>query len=161
MIGESNEISERGIDVALVVAMGPAALTMGTGTGSSVRPVRSAAPSTGRVPMGSGPSTHRCGGKTYSGQYFQITRDTTVTASGLSGRGGWAEAAAAGLLGVDPSPDFITHYSGAWSRSSGTERYAYAIQFQLVHPSDGMNGGGLGSVNCPMERALMPIFRRV
>jgi len=53
------------------------------------------------------------GSKTYGGRYFQITKDTTVDNigplwAGWGGRGGrgW------GYWGLEPSPDFITHYTG-------------------------------------------------
>jgi hypothetical protein len=45
----------------------------------------------------------------------------------------------------NPSPDFITHYSGRVVANLAEPSGAHMqCQFQLVHPSDGMNGGGLG-----------------
>jgi hypothetical protein len=136
----------------LLVAMATGCTTMGSGTGST--------------PSGSSAATFNwkssdgvsgtlnatmSDGKTYSGQYFQITKDTTVDSigplwGGWRGRGGrgW------GYWGADPSPDFITHYSGRvvanLAEPSGTHM---RCQFQLVHPSDGMNGGGLGQCQLP------------
>src|SRR5258708_31281944 len=59
------------------------------------------------------------GGKTYSGQYFQITKDTTVDSigplwAGWGGRGGrgW------GYWGVDPSRTSSRTTQGAWWRIS-------------------------------------------
>jgi hypothetical protein len=92
--------------------------TMGTGTGST--------PSGGSPTVFSWKSSDGVsgtmsatmpGGQTYSGQYFQITKDTTVDSigplwlggwGGWGGRGGWGW----GYWGADPSPDFVTHYSG-------------------------------------------------
>jgi len=55
---------------------------------------------------------------------------------GRLGRGGrgWG-------TGRRPVAGFITHYSGRVVANLRTERYAYAMPIQLVHPSDGMNGG--------------------
>jgi hypothetical protein len=81
------------------------------------------------------------GGKTYSGLVFQITKDTTVDSveplwAGWGGRGRWA------YWGADPSPDFITHYSGRVVAKLVAPSGAHMrCRFQLIHPSDGMDGG--------------------
>src|SRR5271154_6189612 len=55
------------------------------------------------------------GGQTYSGQYFQITKDTSADSIGPLWYAGWGGRI--GGSGWDywdsyPSPDFITHYTG-------------------------------------------------
>jgi hypothetical protein len=136
----------------LLVAMAAGCTTMGTGTGSTPSGANAATFSWKSSDGVSGTiNATLSGGKTYSGQYFQITKDTTVDSigplwagwGGLGGRG-W------GYWDVDPSPDFITHYTGRvvanLADPSGTHM---RCQFQLVHPSDGMNGGGLGQCQLP------------
>lgn len=129
-----------------VVACG--CTTMGTGSGST--------PSGGHTTVFKWKSSDGIsgtitatlsGGQTYSGQYFQITKDTTVDSIGplwYSGWSGWD------YWGVYPSPDFITHYTGRvvaqLAAPNGTHM---RCQFRLVHPADGMNGGGIGQCQLP------------
>jgi len=91
-------------------------------------------------------------GKTYSGQFFQITKDTTVNSvqplwSGWSPGwgmwgGGWEN------WGAAPSTSFVTHYSGRVVANLGAPRGEHMrCKFQLAHPSDGMAGGGRGPVS--------------
>jgi hypothetical protein len=58
-------------------------------------------------------------GQTYRGQYFQITKDTTVDSIGPLWYPGWGGRVGWGGWGnwdADPSPDFITHHTGhVWS----------------------------------------------
>jgi hypothetical protein len=129
--------------------------TMGTGTGST--------PSGGSPTFFSWKSSDGVsgtmsamtpGGATYSGQYFQITKDTTVDSIGplWSGwgvrgdRGGWAWR----YWGEDPTPDFITHYSGRVVANLAQPGGPHMrCQFQLADPTNGMNGGGLGECQLP------------
>jgi hypothetical protein len=95
------------------------------------------------------------GGQTYSGQYFQITKDTTVDSigplwvggwGGWGGRGGWGW----GYWGADPSPDFVTHYSGRVVANLAQPSGAHMrCQFRLADPEEGMNGGGIGQCQLP------------
>ena len=136
----------------LLVAMAAGCTTMGTGTGSTPS---GASAGTFNWKSSDGVSgtinATLSGGKTYSGQYFQITKDTTVDSvgplwAGWGGRGGrgW------GYWDVDPSPDFITQYTGRVVANLAEPSGAHMrCQFQLVHPSDGMNGGGLGQCQLP------------
>jgi hypothetical protein len=92
-------------------------------------------------------------GKTYSGQYFQITKDTTVDTigplwAGWGGRRGWGGGW--DYWGVDASPDFITHYTGRVVANLAEPGGSHMrCQFQLVRPDDGMNGGGIGQCQLP------------
>jgi hypothetical protein len=69
------------------------------------------------------------------------------SSDGISGRigvSGWD------YWGAYPSPDFVTHYSGRvvahLAAPNGTH---IRCQFRLMHPADGMNGGGIGQCQLP------------
>jgi hypothetical protein len=89
-------------------------------------------------------------GTTYSGQYFEITRDTTVDAvaplwvgwhSGWRGAGDWD---------AEPTPDFVTHYSGRVVANLASPNTTHMrCKFTLARPSDGMAGGGSGQCQLP------------
>lgn len=86
-------------------------------------------------------------GKTYSGQFFQITTDTTVNNLGPLWAG-WGPGWRRGYWGYwDAGPEFVKHYTGKVVANLGTPDGAYMrCTFHLVHPSSGMSGGGQG--NC-------------
>jgi hypothetical protein len=142
---------------ALLAAIAAGCTTMGTGSGST--------PSGGSPTTFSWKSTDgvsgtisatMSNGKTYSGQYFQITKDTTVDTIGplWGGWGGWGGRRGWGgdwgYWGADASPDFITHYTGRvvanLAEPGGTHM---RCQFHLVRPDDGMSGGGIGQCQLP------------
>jgi len=135
--------------------------TMGTGTGSTASggsPTQFSWKSSDGV---SGTMTATLAdGKTYSGQFFQITKDTTVDSIGplwvgWGGRRGW------GYWGADPSPDFITQYSGRVVANLGASTGNHLrCQFQLVHPSEGMEGGGSGQCQFPDGTTIDANFPR-
>jgi hypothetical protein len=147
----------------LLVAMAAGCTTMGTGTGSTPSGANAATFNWKSSDGVSGTINATLpGGKTYSGQYFQITKDTTVDSigplwAGWGGRGGRAW----GYWGVDSSPDFITHYTGRVVANLAEPSGAHMrCQFQLVHPSDGMNGGGLGQCQMPDGTSIDANFPR-
>jgi hypothetical protein len=146
--------------LALLAAIAAGCTTTGTGVGST--------PSGGSATTFSWKSSDgtsgtmtaaMAGGQTYSGQYFQITKDTTVDsigplwAPGWGGIGGWGGRRGWGGWGywdADPSPDFITHYSGHVVANLAAPNGTHMrCQFQLMHPTDGMNGGGMGQCQLP------------
>lgn len=141
--------------VPILAAIAAGCTTMGTGTGST--------PSGGHPTVFNWKSSDGVsgtmtatmpGGATYSGQFFQITKNTTVDSIGplWSGWGGWGGRAGWGwgYWGVDPSPDFITHYSGRVVANLEQPSGAHMrCQFRLASPTDGMNGGGLGQCQLP------------
>src|SRR5690349_6987875 len=106
-------MGSRNVHLGLVLAgIAAGCTTMGTGTGSTV--------SGGSPTVFSWKSSDNvCGtmtamlsdGKTYSGQFFQSTKDTTVDSIGPIWDG-WGGRRAWGYWGADPTPDFITHYTG-------------------------------------------------
>src|SRR3984885_8152313 len=76
----------------LLVAMAAGCTTMGTGTGSTPSGASAATFNWKSSDGVSGTlNATLSGGKTYSGQYFQITKDTTVDSIGplWTGWGGW------------------------------------------------------------------------
>jgi hypothetical protein len=125
--------------------------TMGTGFGSTPS---GASPTTFNWKSSDGVSgtmnAAMSDGTTYSGQYFQITRDTTVDSVAPLWDGWHSGWRGAGYWGAGPSSDFITHYSGRvvanLASSSATHMRCH---FQLVHPSEGMAGGGSGQCQLP------------
>ena len=95
-------------------------------------------------------------GKIYSGQFFQITTKTLRSIAlaplwdGWGGRRGWGGWGGWGYWGADPSPDFITHYSGRVVANLAAPSGAHLrCRFQLVRPSEGMVGGGSGQCQLP------------
>jgi hypothetical protein len=106
----------------LLVAIAAGCTTMGTGTGSTPS---GASVATFNWKSSDGVSgtidATLAGGKTYSGQYFQITKDTTVDSIGP-----------------------------LWAGGGGLGR--------RVHPSDGMNGGGLGQCQLPNGTSIDATF---
>ena len=139
--------------LAMIVA---GCTTMGTGTGST--------PSGGSPTVFSWESSDgvtgtmsatMAGGQTYRGQYFQITKNTTVDSIGplwVGGWGGWGDYGGWGwgYWGADPSPAFITHYSGRVVANLAQPSGAHMrCQFRLAIPDEGMNGGGLGRCQLP------------
>jgi hypothetical protein len=146
--------------LTLLAAIAAGCTTMGTGTGSTVSGGSHTTFSWKSSDGVSGSMTATIsGGQTYSGQYFQITKDTTVDsigplwAPGWGGPGGWGGRAGWGGWGywdADPSSDFITHYTGrVVANLAAADGTHMRCQFLLVHPDDGMNGGGQGQCQLP------------
>lgn len=143
----------------LLAAIAAGCTTMGTGTGSTPS---GASPTTFSWKSSDGVSgtisASMSNGKKYSGQYFQITKDTTVDTigplwTGWGGWGGWGGRRWGGdwdYWGADTSPDFITHYTGrVVANLAGPGGSHMRCQFQLVRPDNGMNGGGIGQCQLP------------
>jgi hypothetical protein len=148
----------------LVVAIASGCSTMGSGTGSTAT---GGSPTVfswkGSSDGSTGTMTATMNGQNYSGQFFQITDDTTADTVGPLwtgwgagfGRfgGGWD------YWGADAFPDFITHYSGRvlanLSASNGTHM---RCKFQLAHPDSGMSGGGSGKCQLPDGKSIVAEF---
>jgi hypothetical protein len=89
-------------------------------------------------------------GTTYSGQYFQITRDTTVDSVAPIWEGWHSGWGGADFWDAGPSPGFIAHYSGRVVANLASPSATHMrCQFELVNPSDGMAGGGTGQCQLP------------
>lgn len=100
-------------------------------------------------------------GTTYSGQYFQITRNTTVDSleplwvgwRGRSGGFGWDDWAA--------DSTFLTQYTGRVVANLGTASGAHMrCKFQLADPRAGMSGGGSGQCQMPDGKTIDATFPR-
>lgn len=95
-----------------------------------------------------------CDGTNYTGQYFQITRNTPIQSIAPLFDGwysGWDETD----WNVGASPDFITRYTGRvlanLASSSGSHM---RCKFQLVYPDNGMYGGGKGECQLPDGKTI-------
>jgi hypothetical protein len=148
----THSIVKLGLPLLAVLAAG--CTTMGTGfgaTSSGAMPItfnwKSSDSISGTM------SATASDGKMYSGQFFEITKDTTVDNvaplwsgwnPGWGGRDGWY------YWDATPSPSFVTHYSGrvvANLRAPSGEHMR--CKFELAHPSDGMVDGGSGQCQMP------------
>jgi hypothetical protein len=144
----------------LLVAISAGCTTMGTGFGST--------------PSGANPTTFNwkssdgvsgtmnatlSDGTVYSGQFFQITRDTTVDSVAplwVGWHSGWRGA---GYWDAAPSPDFITHYTGRVVANLAAPSATHMrCKFQLIHPSEGMAGGGSGECQLPDGKTIDATF---
>ncbi len=151
------------LGLPVLLALGAGCTTMGTGSGSTASgadPVSFNWQSSDSV---SGTmSATLADGKTYNGQFFQITKDTTVDSVGplwagwhsrWGGFGGWDE------WGAVPDTGFITHYSGKVIANLGAASGVHLrCRFQLVHPSEGMAGGGRGQCQLPDGNSIDATF---
>ena len=96
-------------------------------------------------------------GEAYTGKLFQITSDTRIDDvaplwAGWRGRwGGWRD--------WDYGPEFITHYSGrVLANLSNAGGDHMRCNFQLIHPSSGMQGGGEGKCQLKDGRTIDATF---
>jgi hypothetical protein len=83
--------------------------------------------------------------ETYSGKFYQITRNSTVDTMGPlwypwhPGWRGWAD------WGAEPDEAVITHYTGhVLANLGGPDGKRMRCQFQLLRADEGMKGGGQG-----------------
>ena len=99
-------------------------------------------------------------GKTYTGQFFQITRDTTVDSLGPLWAG-WGGGRFGGFgfdyWGDDDS--FITKYTGrVVANLAAPDGSHMRCNFQLADPVDGMSGGGSGQCQLPDGKTIDATF---
>jgi hypothetical protein len=144
----------------LLVVLAAGCTTMGTGFGTTAIgtiPVNFSWKSTDGV---SGTMNATVSdGTTYAGQFFQITTNTTADnlgplwdgwGPGLR-RGGWAYWGA--------GPEFTTHYTGkVVANLVASNETHMRCTFQLVHPSEGMAGGGAGECQTPSGKTIDATF---
>jgi hypothetical protein len=154
----THSIVRIGLPLLAVAAAGCA--TMGTGTGST--------------PSGADPVTFSwsspdaikgkmdatlADGRTYSGQYFQITKETTVDTleplwigwNGYGRFGPWHD--------WNAGPTFIRHYSGRVVANLGAADGEHMrCKFQLARPLAGMAGGGHGECQMPDGKTIDATF---
>jgi hypothetical protein len=150
----------------LVAALAAGCTTMGTGSGSTpsgASPISFNWKSSDSV---SGTmSAALASGQTYSGQFFQITRETTVDGVGPLWSGwypGWRRRGGWDYWDASPTPDFITHYTGrVVANLAAPSGEHMRCNFQLAHPSDGMAGGGSGQCQMPGGETIDATFPAV
>ncbi|HJY41203.1 MAG TPA: hypothetical protein VJ303_08205 [Steroidobacteraceae bacterium] len=98
-------------------------------------------------------------GDTYSGQFFQVTHDTRVETlaplwNGWAGPWhGWR------YWGPYPDTAFVTHYSGrvVANLADGAGEHM-RCHFTLMHPQNGMSGGGEGQCQLPSGQTIDATF---
>lgn len=144
----------------VVVLAAAGCTTMGTGTGSTLSgadPVSFNWKSSNDV-SGTLSATAR-DGKTYSGQFFEITHETAVDSLAplwvgwRGGRGGF------GWDDWDAGPRFITKYTGRVVANLGAPSGEHMrCKFQLAQPDDGMAGGGRGQCQMPDGQTIDATF---
>ena len=147
----------------LLIALAAGCTTMGTGFGST--PAGTDAVTFNWTSSDSVSGTMNAtlaGGKTYSGEFFQITKDTTVDNArplwsgwhrAWDGFGGWD------YWDSIPSTSFVTHYSGRVVANLGAPDGDHIrCKFQLAHPSSGMAGGGSGQCQMPDGETIDATF---
>jgi hypothetical protein len=135
--------------------------TMGTGVGSSATGATTVNFSWKSEDSISGTmNAVLAGGKSYTGPFFEITTDTAVDSlgplwsgwgPGLRRRGYWNDWAG--------GPEFVTHYSGQVVANLGAPNGEHMrCKFHLVHPSNGMAGGGQGQCQMPDGKTIDATF---
>src|SRR6266852_4256280 len=101
--------------------------------------------------------------KSFTWQFCQITSESTVDNLGdlWGGRGGYVGPGRwRGDWGFwDAGPEFVTHYSGrVVANLAAADGQHMRCNFQLVHPSDGMAGGGRGQCQLPKGKTIDATF---
>jgi len=148
------------VGLPLLIALGAGCTTTGTGFGSAPS---GASPMsfnwTSSDPVSGSMTATESDGETFSGQFFQITSDTTVDTLGPLWAGwgpGWRRG---GWYDWNAGPEFVTQYSGRVVANLATPDGAHMrCRFQLIHPSDGMAGGGRGACQMPDGNTIDATF---
>jgi hypothetical protein len=147
-----------GLPLLLVLATG--CTTMGTGFGSTASgtdPVNFSWKSSNGLSGTMNAAVPN--GISYTGQFFQITSDTTVDNLGPLWAGwgpGWRGG---GWDYWDAEPEFVTHYTGkVVANLSASDGKHMRCTFQLALPSDGMAGGGTGQCQMPDGKTIDTSF---
>ncbi len=137
------------LPAALTLALLPGCTTTGTGVGNSRAPGASAVFQWTAQSARSGTMTaDLADGRRFSGRFFQITRETRVDELAplwVGWRGPFGPRMRRGGWGYwEPSPRFITEYSGRVLANLAGPGGQMRCRFRLVRPSSGMSGGGEG-----------------
>jgi hypothetical protein len=146
----------------VVVAIGAAGCaTMGSGTGATLSGADAVTFNwKGNTASNSGTMTAMLShGTTFTGQYFQITRDTTVDSLGplWVGWGGRFGGFGFDYWGDDDS--FITKYTGrVVANLAAPDGSHMRCNFQLADPLGGMSGGGSGQCQLPDGKTIDATF---
>lgn len=151
------------LGLPLLVALAAGCTTMGTGVGSTEAGADSVAFNWKSSDDVSGTlNATLAGSGTFSGQYFQITQQTRVDTLGPLWVGWHRGRHSLGWGDWDYGPSFITHYSGrVVANLAAPDGQHMRCRFQLVHPSNGMAGGGRGQCQMPDGKTIDATFPAV
>jgi hypothetical protein len=145
--------------LTLLVAMVAGCTTMGTGFGSTAtgtNPVNFSWKSSDNVSGAMNATLSN--GKTFTGKYFQITSNTTVESLGPLWAG-WGGRRGGNWGYWDAGPEFATQYSGrVVANLAAPDNQHMRCTFQLVHPDNGMAGGGTGECQLPSGKNIDATF---
>jgi hypothetical protein len=147
----------------LLVALAAGCTTMGTGVGSTESGVDAVTFSWKSSDDVSGTlNATLAGSSTFSGQYFQITQQTRVDTLGPLWDGWHRGRRSFGWGDWNYGPSFITHYSGrVVANLAAPDNQHMRCRFQLVHPTNGMAGGGRGQCQMPDGKTIDATFPAV
>ena len=98
-------------------------------------------------------------GSVYVGSYFQITSNSTAD-SLVPLWDGWGPGWGFGEWNYwGTGEDFVTHYTGrVVANLADPEGKHIRCKFQLVHPTNGMAGGGQGDCQLPDGKTIVTSF---
>jgi len=98
-------------------------------------------------------------GASYSGPYFQITRETQVTEVHPLWDGWGPRWRRWDPWGPGDWSRFVTEYTGrVVANLAGVDGAHMRCRFHLVHPQQGMAGGGQGECQLPDGRTIDAVF---
>jgi hypothetical protein len=148
------------LGLALLAVLATGCTTMGTGLGSTVSGTNLVNFSWTSTDGVSGTMKATAGNAaTYTGRFFEVTSETTGGGLGPLWDGwgpGWRRG---GWEHWDAGPDFVTHYTGrVVANLSAADGKHMRCAFQLVHPADGMAGGGAGQCQLPGGKTIDATF---
>ncbi len=134
-----------------------------TTTGTGVGVGRDGAPGATFTWISSGPRTGTMtavlsGGATYSGPFFQVTRETTIDELGPLWTGWDHRWRWHGWSYWGPSRSTLTHYTGRVLGNLSGPDGKMRCQFRLIRPSSGMAGGGEGRCQLPSGAIIEATF---
>jgi hypothetical protein len=98
-------------------------------------------------------------GDSFSGPFFQVTRDTRVETLAPLWYGWAGPWRGARYWGRYPDTAFVTHYSGrvVANLADGSGEHM-RCHFTLMHPQQGMAGGGAGQCQLPSGQTIDATF---
>lgn len=156
------------VPAALLAGLLAACATSGAGTGSTLQGDVRATLSWQSTGGHDGTITAQLStGETFTGRYFQISRDIRVDDLAPLWRGwGWPRSGWGMPWGPwhdwgywGPSTGFVTSYSGrVVANLEGPNQTHMRCRFFLQNPASGMAGGGMGTCQLPDGKAIDATF---
>jgi hypothetical protein len=97
--------------------------------------------------------------ETYTGQFFQITRESRLETLGPLWAGWYPSWVGWPYWGPEPQTAFITHYTGhVVANLAGPGGQRMRCHLQLLRASAGMKGGGKGECQLPSGETIKAEF---